>query len=464
MTLIKSISGIRGTIGGPTGDTLNPLDIVKFTTAYATFIGGKKIVVGRDGRISGPMVRDVVCGTLTGMGYDVIDIGYASTPTTELAVRMSGADGGIIITASHNPRQWNALKLLNREGEFLTAADGAEVLAIAEREDFNYADVDHLGKVIIDNSYNQRHIDAVLSLKLTDLEAIKKRKFRVCVDTINSVGGIILPDLFKALGVDYEILNGDCTGDFAHNPEPLEKNLQGIMDQMKKGGFDLGIVVDPDVDRLAFICEDGTMFGEEYTLVSVADYVLSSMFGQAGPVSLNTVSNLSSTRALRDVTERYGGQYTAAAVGEVNVTTKMKEVGAVIGGEGNGGVIYPESHYGRDALVGIALFLSSLAQKGCTASELRQTFPNYQIAKNRIDLTPDTDVDAILVKVKEMFARDNSAVVNDIDGVKIDFPDRWVHLRKSNTEPIIRVYSEAQTMTQADDLGKQLMQVVYDMQ
>ena len=464
MTLIKSISGIRGTIGGPTGDTLNPLDIVKFTTAYATFIGGKKIVVGRDGRISGPMVRDVVCGTLTGMGYDVIDIGYASTPTTELAVRMSGADGGIIITASHNPRQWNALKLLNREGEFLTAADGAEVLAIAEREDFNYADVDHLGKVIIDNSYNQRHIDAVLSLKLTDLEAIKKRKFRVCVDTINSVGGIILPDLFKALGVDYEILNGDCTGDFAHNPEPLEKNLQGIMDQMKKGGFDLGIVVDPDVDRLAFICEDGTMFGEEYTLVSVADYVLSSMSGQAGPVSLNTVSNLSSTRALRDVTERYGGQYTAAAVGEVNVTTKMKEVGAVIGGEGNGGVIYPESHYGRDALVGIALFLSSLAQKGCTASELRQTFPNYQIAKNRIDLTPDTDVDAILVKVKEMFARDNSAVVNDIDGVKIDFPDRWVHLRKSNTEPIIRVYSEAQTMAQADDLGKQLMQVVYDMQ
>ena len=464
MTLIKSISGIRGTIGGSTGDTLNPLDIVKFTTAYATFIGGKKIVVGRDGRISGPMVRDVVCGTLTGMGYDVIDIGYASTPTTELAVRMSGADGGIIITASHNPRQWNALKLLNREGEFLTAADGAEVLAIAEREDFNYADVDHLGKVIIDNSYNQRHIDAVLSLKLTDLEAIKKRKFRVCVDTINSVGGIILPDLFKALGVDYEILNGDCTGDFAHNPEPLEKNLQGIMDQMKKGGFDLGIVVDPDVDRLAFICEDGTMFGEEYTLVSVADYVLSSMSGQAGPVSLNTVSNLSSTRALRDVTERYGGQYTAAAVGEVNVTTKMKEVGAVIGGEGNGGVIYPESHYGRDALVGIALFLSSLAQKGCTASELRQTFPNYQIAKNRIDLTPDTDVDAILVKVKEMFARDNSAVVNDIDGVKIDFPDRWVHLRKSNTEPIIRVYSEAQTMAQADDLGKQLMQVVYDMQ
>ncbi|WP_028903261.1 MULTISPECIES: phosphoglucosamine mutase [unclassified Prevotella] len=457
MTLIKSISGIRGTIGGHTGDTLNPLDIVKFTTAYAQFIGGKKIVVGRDGRISGLMVRNVVVGTLMGMGYDVIDIGYATTPTTELAVRMAGADGGIIITASHNPRQWNALKLLNREGEFLTAADGAEVLRMAEAEDFDYAEVDHLGTCTVDDSYNKRHIDSVLALKLVDREAISKRKFRVCADTINSVGGIILPELFKALDVDFEILNGECTGDFAHNPEPLEKNLHGIMDKMKKGGFDLGIVVDPDVDRLAFICEDGTMFGEEYTLVSVADYVLSHTVG-------NTVSNLSSTRALRDVTEKHGGKYTAAAVGEVNVTTKMKEVGAVIGGEGNGGVIYPESHYGRDALVGIALFLSSLAQKGCKVSELRATFPDYQIAKNRIDLTPETDVDAILVKVKEMFAKDSSAVVNDIDGVKIDFPDRWVHLRKSNTEPIIRVYSEAQSMDQADDLGKQLMQVVYDMQ
>ena len=462
MTLIKSISGIRGTIGGRTGDTLNPLDIVKFTTAYATFISRKtgrcgKIVVGRDGRISGEMVKNVVCGTLMGMGFDVINIGYATTPTTELAVRMAEADGGIIITASHNPRQWNALKLLNSEGEFLTAADGAEVLDIAAREDFDYAEVDRLGKYTEDNSFDQRHIDSVLQLKLADIEAIKKRKFRVCADTINSVGGIILPELFKAIGVDYEILNADCTGDFAHNPEPLEKNLQGIMDKMRKGGFDLGIVVDPDVDRLAFICEDGTMFGEEYTLVSVADYILSHTLG-------NTVSNLSSTRALRDVTEKHGGKYTAAAVGEVNVTTKMKEVGAVIGGEGNGGVIYPESHYGRDALVGIVLFLSSLAQKGCTASELRQTFPDYQIAKNRIDLTPETDVDAILVKVKEMFAKDNSATVNDIDGVKIDFPDRWVHLRKSNTEPIIRVYSEAQTMAQADELGKKLMQVVYDMQ
>ena len=444
MTLIKSISGIRGTIGGKTGDTLNPLDIVKFTTAYATFIGGRKIVVGRDGRISGLMVRNVVVGTLMGMGYDVIDIGYATTPTTELAVKMAGADGGIIITASHNPRQ-------------LTAADGAEVLRLAEAEDFNYAEVDQLGQLTIDDTFNQRHIDAVLGLKLVDREAIKARKFRVCVDTINSVGGIILPELFKQLGVDYEILNGACTGDFAHNPEPLEKNLLGIMDKMKHGGFDLGIVVDPDVDRLAFICEDGVMFGEEYTLVSVADYVLSHTVG-------NTVSNLSSTRALRDVTEKHGGVYTAAAVGEVNVTTKMKEVGAVIGGEGNGGVIYPESHYGRDALVGIALFLSSLAQKGCTASELRKTFPDYQIAKNRIDLTPETDVDAILVKVKELFAQDPLAKVNDIDGVKIDFPDKWVHLRKSNTEPIIRVYSEAKSMAEADELGKKLMQVVYDMQ
>ena len=459
MTLIKSISGIRGTIGGATGDTLNPLDIVKFTTAYATFIPRKtnKIVVGRDGRISGPMVRDVVCGTLVGMGFDVIDIGYASTPTTELAVRMSGADGGIIITASHNPRQWNALKLLNSEGEFLTAADGQRVLEIAEKEDFNYAEVDKLGHVVVDDSFDDRHIQSVIDLRLVDVEAIRKARFTVCVDSINSVGGIILPKLLERLGVGYTFLNRDVTGDFAHNPEPLEKNLQGIMTEMKSGKYNLGIVVDPDVDRLAFICEDGKMFGEEYTLVSVADYVLSQTPG-------NTVSNLSSTRALRDVTEKRGGKYTAAAVGEVNVTTKMKEVNAVIGGEGNGGVIYPESHYGRDALVGIALFLTSLAKKGCKVSELRSLFPDYQIAKNRIDLTPETDVDAILVKVKEMFAKDPDAVVNDIDGVKIDFPDRWVHLRKSNTEPIIRVYSEAATMEAADELGKRLMQVVYDMQ
>ena len=460
MTLIKSISGIRGTIGGQAGDTLNPLDIVKFTSAYATFIRrsgqceSNKIVVGRDARISGSMVRQVVCGTLMGMGYDVIDIGLATTPTTELAVRMSGAEGGIIITASHNPRHWNALKLLNHEGEFLTAADGQAVLEIAEREDFNYADVDHLGTYTLDDSYNQRHIDSVLALPLVDVEAVKKARFRVVVDAINSVGALILPGLLRALGVEYTLLNGEPNGDFAHNPEPLEKNLSGIMTEMSKGGYDLGIVVDPDVDRLAFIQEDGKMFGEEYTLVSVADYVLSHTPG-------NTVSNLSSTRALRDVTQRHGGEYFAAAVGEVNVTTKMKAVGAIIGGEGNGGVIYPESHYGRDALVGIALFLSSLAQKGCKASELRATFPNYYIAKNRIDLTPSTDVDAILRKVKEMYSDEQ---VTDIDGVKIDFPDKWVHLRKSNTEPIIRVYSEAATMEEADALGKKLMQVVYDMQ
>jgi phosphomannomutase len=460
MTLIKSISGIRGTIGGQVGDTLNPLDIVKFTSAYATFIrrskksNSNKIVVGRDARISGPMVKNVVCGTLMGMGYDVINIGLATTPTTELAVRMSGADGGIIITASHNPRFWNALKLLNNEGEFLTKTDGNEVLDIAEKEDFNYADVDNLGKYIDDNTFNQRHIDSVLALKLVDVEAIKKAQFNVIVDSINSVGGIILPKLLDRLGVKYTFLNGEANGDFAHNPEPLEKNLGGIMGELAKGGYDLGIVVDPDVDRLAFICEDGKMFGEEYTLVSVADYVLSHTLG-------NTVSNLSSTRALRDITEKHGGKYTAAAVGEVNVTTKMKEVGAVIGGEGNGGVIYPESHYGRDALVGIALFLSSLAHKGCKVSELRASLPNYFIAKNRIDLTPTTDVDAILAKVKDMYKHEQ---VNDIDGVKIDFPDKWVHLRKSNTEPIIRVYSEAATMEEADALGKKLMQVVYDMQ
>ena len=463
MTLIKSISGIRGTIGGPTGDTLNPLDIVKFTTAYATFIrrSGKgssnKIIVGRDARISGEMVKNVVCGTLMGMGYDVVNIGLATTPTTELAVRMSGADGGIIITASHNPRQWNALKLLNNEGEFLTAADGAEVLDIAEREDFEYADIDHLGHYAEDDSFNERHIDSVLDLQLVDADAVRKARFTVCVDSINSVGGVILPRLLERMGVGYKFLNAEPNGDFAHNPEPLEKNLQGIMDEMRTGKYNLGIVVDPDVDRLAVICEDGRMFGEEYTLVSVADYVLSETPG-------NTVSNLSSTRALRDVTEKRGGKYTAAAVGEVNVTTKMKEVNAVIGGEGNGGVIYPESHYGRDALVGIALFLTSLAKKECKVSELRKKFPDYQIAKNRIDLTPDTDVDAILVKVKEMYANDPTAQVNDIDGVKIDFPDRWVHLRKSNTEPIIRVYSEAATMEAADEIGKKLMQVVYDMQ
>lgn len=460
MTLIKSISGIRGTIGGRSGDTLNPLDIVKFTSAYATFLrrSGKSksntIVVGCDARISGEMVKNVVCGTLMGIGYDVINIGLATTPTTELAVRMTQAAGGIIITASHNPRQWNALKLLNHEGEFLTKSEGNEVLDIAESEDFNYADVDHLGHYSEDASFDQRHIESVLALKLVDREAIKKAHFKVAVDGINSVGGIILPKLLNELGVEYTLLNGEPTGDFAHNPEPLEKNLGGIMQEMSKGGYDLGIVVDPDVDRLAFICEDGTMFGEEYTLVSVADYVLSHTPG-------NTVSNLSSTRALRDVTEKHGGQYMASAVGEVNVTTKMKEVNAVIGGEGNGGVIYPESHYGRDALVGIALFLSSLAHKGCKVSELRKTYPNYCMAKNRIDLTPETDISAILDRIKEMYADEK---VTDIDGVKIDFADKWVHLRASNTEPIIRVYSEAATMEEAESLGRKFMDVVYEMQ
>lgn len=459
MTLIKSISGIRGTIGGGVGDTLNPLDIVKFTSAYATFIrqsmpkGNNTIVVGRDARISGEMVKNIVCGTLMGMGFDVLNIGLATTPTTELAVTMAGADGGIIITASHNPRQWNALKLLNNKGEFLTAEDGAKLLKIADKGDFTYADVDHLGHYREDDSFDQRHIDSVLALKLVDADAIRKAGFKVVVDTVNSVGGVILPKLLDQLGVKYTMLNGQPTGDFAHNPEPLEKNLTEIMTEVKNGNYDMGIVVDPDVDRLVFICEDGKMFGEEYTLVSVADYVLSQTPG-------NTVSNLSSTRALRDVTLKHGGQYTAAAVGEVNVTTQMKAVNAVIGGEGNGGVIYPESHYGRDALVGIALFLSNLAHKGCKVSELRATYPNYFIAKNRIDLTPSTDVDAILERVKELYKDEQ---VNDIDGVKIDFADKWVHLRKSNTEPIIRVYSEAATMEDADAIGKKLMQVVYDM-
>lgn len=465
MTLIKSISGIRGTIGGNPGETLNPLDIVKFVTAYAAFIrksgksGSNTIVVGRDARISGEMVRSIVCGTLMGMGYDVLDIGMATTPTTELAVIMSKSAGGIIITASHNPRQWNALKLLNNEGEFLTKDDGNEVLAIAEKEDFNYADVDSLGHYHKDDTYNDRHIDSVLNLSLVDVDSIKNAHFKVCVDAINSVGGVILPQLLERLGVEYKVLNGIPDGDFSHNPEPLEKNLGEIMQEMSAGNFDLGIVVDPDVDRLAFISENGAMYGEEYTLVSVADYVLSNMPG-AG----NTVSNLSSTRALRDVTEKHGGKYFAAAVGEVNVTTKMKEVGAVIGGEGNGGVIYPESHYGRDALVGIALFLSLLAQKDCKVSELRKSFPDYYMAKNRIDLTPSTDVDAILDKVKKMYSSEADVAVTDIDGVKIDFPDKWVHLRKSNTEPIIRVYSEAKSAEEADAIGKKLMQVVYDMQ
>ena len=460
MTLIKSISGIRGTIGGKAGEGLNPLDIVKFTSAYATLIRkigtvkSNKIVVGRDARLSGEMVKHVVVGTLMGMGWDVVDIDLASTPTTELAVTMEGADGGIILTASHNPKQWNALKLLNEKGEFLNKEEGNEVLRIAEAEDFEYADVEHVGSYRKDLSYNQKHIDSVLALDLVDVEAIRKAGFRVAIDCVNSVGGIILPQLLEQLGVrQVERLYCDPTGNFQHNPEPLEKNLGDIMSLMKKGNYDVAFVVDPDVDRLAMICEDGRMYGEEYTLVTVADYVLKHTPG-------NTVSNLSSTRALHDVTARYGGQYYASAVGEVNVTTKMKEVGAVIGGEGNGGVIYPASHYGRDALVGIALFLSHLAHEGKTVSELRATYPAYFMAKNRIDLTPDTDVDAILAKVKELYKDEK---INDVDGVKIDFPDKWVHLRKSNTEPIIRVYSEAHTQEEAEEISCQVMKVIRDL-
>jgi len=460
MSLIKSISGIRGTIGGKAGEGLNPLDIVKFTSAYATLIrrttkvNSNKIVVGRDARISGEMVKNVVCGTLMGMGFDVVNIGLASTPTTEVAVTMEGACGGIIITASHNPRHWNALKLLNEKGEFLNAEEGQEVLRIAEAEDFDFADVDGLGKYVEDDTYDQKHIDMVLGLDLVDVDAIRNANFRVAFDAVNSVGGVILPKLLEKLGVQTVTpLFAEPTGDFQHNPEPLEKNLGDIMSLMAKGEHDVAFVVDPDVDRLAFICEDGTMYGEEYTLVTVADYVLKHTPG-------NTVSNLSSTRALRDVAAKYGMQYNAAAVGEVNVVTKMKDTDAVIGGEGNGGVIYPAAHYGRDALVGIALFLSHLAHEGKKVSELRKTYPEYFIAKNRIDLDPSIDVDAVLVKVKDIYKNEE---VNDIDGVKIDFPDKWVHLRKSNTEPIIRVYSEASTMEAADEIGRAVMDVIKEL-
>ena len=460
MTLIKSISGIRGTIGGQAGEGLNPLEIIKFTSAYAplhrktTTNRSNKIVVGRDARISGEMVKNIVCGTLMGMGFDVVNIGLASTPTTELAVTMEGACGGIILTASHNPRQWNALKLLNENGEFLNAEEGQEVLRIAAAEEFDFADIDNLGNYREDNTYDDKHIEAVLALKLVDLEAIRNAKFKVAIDCVNSVGGVILPKLLERLGVEkVEKLYCDPTGDFQHNPEPLEKNLGDIMGLMAKGGDDVAFVVDPDFDRLAMICEDGKMYGEEYTLVTIADYVLKYTPG-------NTVSNLSSTRALRDVTRRYGCEYNASAVGEVNVVAKIRATNAVIGGEGNGGVIYPESHCGRDALVGIALFLSHLAHEGKTVSKLRATYPPYFIAKNRIDLTPETDVDAILAKVKEMYKDEE---VNDVDGVKIDFHDKWVHLRKSNTEPIIRVYSEASTMEAADEIGQRIMNVVYSL-
>ena len=457
MSLIKSISGIRGTIGGRPGEGLSPLDIVKFTAAYARFISGsttrksRTIVVGRDARLSGPMVSDLVTATLTGMGFDVVNIGLASTPTTELAVVMEKACGGIIITASHNPRQWNALKLLNENGEFLNDAQGKEVLAIAEADDYSFAEVDALGHVYSNETYNRRHIDSVLALDLVDVDAIAKADFTVAVDAVNSVGGIVIPQLLRALGVKNIIeLNCEATGKFAHTPEPIPENLTQIADLMRDGKADVGFVVDPDVDRLAIVMENGEMFVEEYTLVAVADYVLSHTPG-------STVSNLSSSRALRDVTRRHGCEYSAAAVGEVNVVTKMKETGAVIGGEGNGGVIYPASHYGRDALVGVALFLTLLAKSGKKVSELKATYPEYAIAKNKIQLTPDIDVDAILEAVKKRYA---SETITDIDGVKIDFPDCWVHLRKSNTEPIIRIYSEASTMEKADALAQDIKSVI----
>ena len=458
MTLIKSISGIRGTIGGKSGEGLSPLDIVKFTSAYATFIGQnnamKKIVVGRDARISGEMVSNIVIGTLMGMGFDVINIGLATTPTTELAVVMTDAAGGIILTASHNPKQWNALKLLNEKGEFLNAAEGESILKIAANESFSFSEVDHLGKETFDNSFSKKHIDSVLALELVDVDAIRKANFRVAIDCVNSVGGIVIPELLQALGVEQiEKLYCEPNGQFPHNPEPLPEHLTEIASVLKQGKADVGFVVDPDVDRLAIICEDGEMFGEEYTLVSIADYVLSKTPG-------NTVSNLSSTRALRDVTRNHNQKYEAAAVGEVNVVAKMKATHAVIGGEGNGGIIYPASHYGRDALVGIALFLTQLAKSGKKTSELRASYPTYFMAKQKIELTPQTNVDAILDKIANKF-RDLD--INTIDGVKIDWPDKWVHLRKSNTEPIIRIYSEAPTMKSAYELAQQIIDIVKGM-
>ena len=457
MTLIKSISGIRGTIGGKTDEGLNPLTIVKFTAAYATFIRkhtlltSNRIVIGRDARISGEMVKSIVIGTLTGMGFDVVDIGMATTPTVEIAVVMEKACGGIILTASHNPKQWNALKLLNEKGEFLSEEGGNEVLSIAESEEFTFVETDYLGKIIVDNRYKERHIENILNLKLVDTEAIKAANFRVAIDCVNSVGGIVLPDLLYALGVK-GILKLHCNphGNFSHNPEPVPEHITEISTLMTQGMADVGFVVDPDVDRLAIICENGQIFGEEYTLVAVSDYVLSHTPG-------NTVSNLSSSRALHDITQKYGGRYEAAAVGEVNVVAKMKEINAVIGGEGNGGIIYPESHYGRDALVGIALFLTHLAKSKMLASELRATYPSYFMSKQKIELTSDINIDTILATVKEKF---NGYNVTDIDGIKIDFPDRWVHLRKSNTEPIIRIYSEAHSMAEAKALGEEMIQLI----
>jgi phosphomannomutase len=452
LTLIKSISGIRGTIGGAAGDGLTPMDIVKFTSAFGTWAiqkaGIKKIVLGRDARISGSMVNNLVTGTLQGLGIDVIDLGLSTTPTVEIAVPLEKAAGGIILTASHNPKQWNALKLLNAKGEFISDTDGKEVLDIAESSSFTYADVNDLGKVIYDDSYMQKHIDQILALPLVDVNAIAKADFKVVIDCVNSSGGIFVPALLSALGVKtVHKLFCEPDGEFPHNPEPLPENLTALSKEVIAKNASLGIAVDPDVDRLCFVSEDGNMFGEEYTLVAVADYVLKNNKG-------NTVSNLSSTRALRDVTESAGGEYHAAAVGEVNVVNQMKAVNAIIGGEGNGGVIYPELHYGRDALVGIALFLTHLAKYGKTISNLRSSYPNYFISKNKITLTPEMDIDALLLKVEEKYQAQPHST---IDGLKIEFDKQWVHLRRSNTEPIIRIYSEADSETAANGLANKII-------
>lgn len=452
MTLIKSISGIRGTIGGKAGDGLTPIDIVKFTAAYGSWVinktQNKRIVLGRDARISGAMVNNLVIGTLQGLGIEVIDLGLSTTPTVEIAVPMENAGGGIILTASHNPKQWNALKLLNEKGEFISDADGKEVLEIAENADFAFADVNELGKVVHNDTYLQKHIDIILALPLVDVEAIRNANFKIAIDCVNSSGGIYVPALLKALGVNtiYE-LYCEPNGEFPHNPEPLPENLTEISKIVQEKRADLGIVVDPDVDRLCFVNEDGTMFGEEYTLVAVADYILKNNPG-------NTVSNLSSTRALRDVTEKAGGEYNAAAVGEVNVVNQMKATNAIIGGEGNGGIIYPELHYGRDALVGIALFLTHLAKFGQSISILRTTYPAYHISKNKITLTPEMDIDNLLIQVQEKYKNEKTST---IDGLKIDFANEWVHLRRSNTEPIIRIYSEAENETTAENLAKKII-------
>ncbi|SNZ00062.1 phosphoglucosamine mutase [Flagellimonas pacifica] len=453
MTLIKSISGIRGTIGGTTNDNLTPIDAVKFAAAYGTWLkeySGKDdltVVIGRDARLSGEMIQNLVVSTLVGLGIDVVDLDLSTTPTVEIAVPLEKADGGIILTASHNPKQWNALKLLNERGEFLDAKQGAIILELAEKEDFNFAEVDDLGKITKNDSYIDVHIDEVLNLSLVDKEVIRKAGFKVVVDGVNSTGGIAIPKLLEELGVEVIKLYCDPTGHFPHNPEPLKEHLADICDLVVKEQADFGIVVDPDVDRLAFISNDGEMFGEEYTLVACADYVLSKTKG-------NTVSNLSSTRALRDITEKHGGTYDAAAVGEVNVVTKMKNNNAIIGGEGNGGIIYPESHYGRDALVGTALFLMLMSEKGGTVAELRASYPSYFMSKKKIQLTPDLDVDALLSAMNDKYKNEQ---VSTIDGVKIDFPENWVHLRKSNTEPIIRVYTEAKSQTEADSLADKII-------